>query len=210
VKHILGKGLSAFILSSGLVLIPVSAQTGSSSSNPSSQSTTASSPGNKAESNQSSKLSAADRQFVTKAAEGGKAEVELGQLAADKATSPDVKKFGQRMVDDHTKANQELQQVASQKGINVPDKLSSKDEATKARLEKLSGKQFDQAYMHSMVADHTKDVSEFQQASTTAKDPDVKSFAKNTLPTLKDHLKMAKQIAPKSTTTSSNANPSKY
>jgi putative membrane protein len=204
VKHTLGKGLSAFILSSGLVLIPVSAQTGSSSSNPSSQSDKA------AQSQQGGTLSAADRQFVTKAAEGGKAEVELGQLAADKASSPEVKKFGQRMVDDHGKANQELQQVASQKGINVPDKLSSKDEATKARLEKLSGKQFDQAYMHSMVADHTKDVSEFQQASTAAKDPDVRSFAKNTLPTLKNHLKMAKQIAPKSTTTSSNTNPNKY
>ena len=145
----------------------------------------------------SGKLAAADRQFIKKAAEGGLAEVQLGQLATEKADSQDVKQFGQRMVDDHTKANDQLKQVASQKGVTVPDKLSPKDAATKARLEKLSGKAFDRAYMRDMVMDHTKDVSEFRMESKNAKDPDVKNFASQTLPTLQDHLKEAKSIAPK-------------
>jgi putative membrane protein len=155
----------------------------------------------------SAKLAPADRQFVRKAAEGGLAEVELGKLASEKAESPDVKQFGQRMVDDHTKANDQLKQVASEKGVTVPDKLSAKDAATKARLEKLSGKAFDRAYMRDMVTDHTKDVSEFRMESKNAKDPDVKNFASQTLPTLKDHLKEAKSIAPKAgvKTTASSA-----
>jgi putative membrane protein len=145
----------------------------------------------------SAKLAPTDRQFIKKAAEGGLAEVELGKLASEKAESSDVKQFGQRMVDDHTKANDQLKQVASEKGLTVPDKLSAKDAATKARLEKLSGKAFDRAYMRDMVTDHTKDVSEFRMESKNAKDPDVKNFASQTLPTLKDHLKEAKSIAPK-------------
>jgi putative membrane protein len=85
--------------------------------------------------------------------------------------------------------------------------LSAKDAATKARLEKLSGKAFDRAYMRDMVTDHTKDVSEFRMESKNAKDPDVKNFASQTLPTLKDHLKEAKSIAPKAgvKTTASSA-----
>jgi putative membrane protein len=145
----------------------------------------------------SAKLAPTDRQFIKKAAEGGLAEVEFGKLASEKAESSDVKQFGQRMVDDHTKANDQLKQVASEKGLTVPDKLSAKDAATKARLEKLSGKAFDRAYMRDMVTDHTKDVSEFRMESKNAKDPDVKNFASQTLPTLKDHLKEAKSIAPK-------------
>jgi putative membrane protein len=147
------------------------------------------------------KLTAADRQFVKKAAQGGMAEVELGQLATEKAASPEVKQFGQRMVDDHTKANDQLKQVASEEGVTVPDKLDAKDAATKARLEKLSGKAFDRAYMHDMVLDHTKDVSEFRMEAKNASDPAVKNFAKETLPTLESHLKEAKSIAPKTTKT---------
>jgi putative membrane protein len=150
-----------------------------------------------ANSGTSAKLAPADRQFIKKAAEGGLAEVELGKLATEKAESPEVKQFGQRMVDDHTKANDQLKQVASEKGVAVPEKLSAKDAATKARLEKLSGKAFDRAYMRDMVTDHTKDVSEFRMESKNAKDPDVKNFASQTLPTLQDHLKEAKSIAPK-------------
>lgn len=140
---------------------------------------------------------ASDREFVRKAAQGGLAEVELGQLATEKAASPDVKQFGQRMVDDHTKANDQLKQIAQQQGIAVPDKLDAKDAATKARLEKLSGKAFDRAYMHDMVTDHTKDVTEFKHEANSGKDSAVKSFAQQTVPTLEDHLKEAKNIAPK-------------
>jgi len=153
----------------------------------------------------SSKLAAADRQFIKKAAQGGLAEVQLGQLATEKADSPDVKQFGQKMVDDHGKANDQLKQVASNKGVAIPDKLNAKDAATKARLEKLSGKAFDRAYMRDMVVDHTKDVSEFRTESKTAKDPDVKNFASETLPTLQEHLKQAKSIAPKTGAKTSQA-----
>lgn len=153
----------------------------------------------------SAKLAPADRQFIKKAAQGGLAEVQLGQLATEKADSPDVKQFGQKMVDDHSKANDQLKQVASNKGVTIPDKLSAKDAATKARLEKLSGKVFDRAYMRDMVMDHTKDLSEFRTESKTAKDPDVKNFASETLPTLQDHLKQAKSIAPKTGAKTSQA-----
>ena len=159
---------------------------------------------NMAGSSSSHKLTAADRQFVKKAAQGGLAEVQLGQLATEKAASPEVKQFGQRMVDDHTKANDQLKQVASDEGVTVPDQLNAKDAATKARLEKLSGEAFDRAYMHDMVLDHTKDVSEFRMESKNATDPAVKNFAKETLPTLESHLKEAKSIAPKTGTKTSN------
>ena len=145
----------------------------------------------------SKKLAPADRQFIRSASEGGLAEIELGKLATEKAASPEVKQFGQRMVDDHTKANDQLKQVASETGVTIPEKLSQKDAATKARLEKLSGKAFDRAFMQVMVADHVKAVNEFRTESKNAKDPDVKNFASQTLPTLEDHLKQAKSIAPK-------------
>src|SRR3954469_20837026 len=138
-----------------------------------------------------------DTAFVKKAAQGGLAEVELGQLATQKASSEDVKKFGQRMVDDHTKANDQLKQIAGNKGVTLPTDLNSKDQAMKERLSKLDGEKFDQAYMKNMVRDHTKDVSEFRKESTSGKDSDLKSFASQTLPTLEDHLKEAKNIAPK-------------
>jgi len=145
----------------------------------------------------SSQLSAAEQTFVKKAAQGGMAEVELGKLATQKASSEDVKKFGQRMVDDHTKANDQLKQIAGNKGVTLPTDLNSKDQALKDRLSKLDGEKFDQAYMKNMVRDHTKDVSEFRKESTSGKDSDLKSFASQTLPTLEDHLKEAKNIAPK-------------
>jgi putative membrane protein len=141
-----------------------------------------------------SKLTQSERTFVRKAAEGGVAEVELGQLAEQKASSPQVKEFAQRMVNDHTKANDQLKQVANEENVTIPTKLDAKDEATKDRLEKLSGAQFDRAYMADMVRDHTKDVTEFRTEAKTAKDPAVKNFASQTLPTLEDHLKEARNV----------------
>ena len=145
----------------------------------------------------------ADRKFVMDAAGGGMAEVEMGQLAKEKGSSEAVKQFGQRMVDDHTKAGDQLKELASQKGVTVPQQLSPKDKATRDRLEKLSGEQFDKAYMSDMVKDHTKDVAEFKKESQSAKDSDVKDFAAKTLPTLEDHLREAKDLAP-STSASNN------
>jgi putative membrane protein len=148
-----------------------------------------------ASSNGSSQLSAADKKFVMEAAQGGEAEVELGQLATQNAQSDDVKKFGQRMVDDHTKANDQLKQLAQQKGVSVPSEPAAKDKALKDKLSNLKGDQFDKMYMSHMVMDHKKDVAEFKKESTSAKDNDVKNWASQTLPTLQDHLKEAQQIA---------------
>jgi putative membrane protein len=172
----------------GLVSLGAAAQTTDKSADQSSS---------KASSTGSSQLSAADQSFVKKAGAGGMAEVELGKLATEKASSDDVKKFGQRMVDDHSKANDQLKQLASQKGVNLPSDLEAKDKALKDHLSKLSGEQFDRAYMKNMVRDHTKDVAEFRKESKSAKDNDLKNFASQTLPTLEDHLKQAKSIAPK-------------
>jgi putative membrane protein len=159
----------------------------------------ATSTGGSAQSSQSdSKAGAvaqADKSFVMKAAQGGMAEVELGNLAKEKAQSDQVKQFAQRMVDDHGKANKELKSIAQQKGITLPTSLPAKEQKTKDKLSSLSGEQFDHAYMQHMLMDHKKDVAEFKKASTTSKDNDIKEFAGKTLPTLQDHLKEAQQIA---------------
>ena len=137
------------------------------------------------------KMSSADKAFVEKAAIGGLAEVQMGKLAQQKAASEQVKQFGTRMVDDHSKANDELKQVASSKGITLPTDLDAKHKGKMAKLEKLSGAQFDRAYMDDMVADHKEDVSEFQKQAKSGSDADVKGFASKTLPTLQEHLTMA-------------------
>jgi putative membrane protein len=137
------------------------------------------------------KLSPADKTFVQKAAIGGLAEVEMGKLAQQKAGSDQVKQFGTRMVDDHSKANDELKQVASSKGIALPSDLDAKHKGKLAKLETLSGTQFDRAYMDDMVADHKEDVSEFQKQSKSGSDADIKGFASRTLPTLQEHLTLA-------------------
>jgi putative membrane protein len=123
--------------------------------------------------------------------------VELGKLVASKTQDNDVKQFAQRMVDDHSKANDELKSLAQQKGVTLPTDMNAKGRALKSKLEKLSGDQLDKAYMRNMVEDHTKDVHEFQTASQSAKDLSVKEFASKTLPVLQSHLQNAKQVASK-------------
>jgi putative membrane protein len=142
-------------------------------------------------------LPSSDADFVQKAAIGGMAEVEMGNLANQRAASDDVKQFGQRMVQDHTKINQDLQRLASSKGVTLPSALDDKHRNTVDRLSKLNGKDFDREYMHEMVRDHKEDVAEFQREAESAQDPDVKAFATNYLPTLQDHLRMAEEIEKK-------------
>ena len=139
----------------------------------------------------STKLSSSDRKFIEEAAQGGMAEVQLGKLAADKASSADVKKFGQKMVDDHSKADDQLKQLATSKGVTLPTSLDKSSQREMDKLSKLSGADFDREYMKTMVSDHKKDVSEFKSEASKAKDPEVKQFASSTLPTLEDHLNLA-------------------
>src|SRR5690349_14785651 len=122
-------------------------------------------------------LSAADHKFVTDAAEGGMAEVQLGQLAVSKATNPDVKNFGQKMVDDHSKANDQLKSTATGEGVTLPASIGSKNQAIYDRLNKLSGAAFDKAYVQQMVKDHEMDVKEFERESQSGGDAALKTFA---------------------------------
>ena len=142
-------------------------------------------------------VAAADASFMKKAAVGGMAEVEFGKLAQQKASSPAVKDFGARMVQDHSKANDELKELAGKKGVTLPTSLDGKNQKVMDRLQKASGEAFDRAYMSDMVTDHHEDVAEFRKQSTGGKDADVKAFAAKTLPTLEEHLKMAESTKAK-------------
>lgn len=143
---------------------------------------------------QSNAVGGMDQKFMMKAAQGGMAEVQLGQLAEQKGSAQGVKDFGARMVKDHSDANDKLKSLASSKGVTLPTTLDAKDQALSDKLSGMSGAAFDKMYMQSMVKDHRMDIAEFMKESSSGKDPDVKSFASMTLPILQDHLKMAEQV----------------
>ena len=142
-------------------------------------------------------LSDADKTFMTKAAEGGMMEVNLGTLAAAKATANEVKDFGNRMVTDHGKAGDELKTLAANKGVTLPTQPGDEEKKASNDLSMKKGKDFDKAYMSLMVKDHEKDIAEFEKESKEAQDPDLKNWVTRTLPIIQDHLKMAKQNASK-------------
>jgi putative membrane protein len=135
--------------------------------------------------------------FVRHAAQDGNAEVELGKMAVAQGSDPDVKQFGQKMVDDHSKANDELKNLASSKGIQAPAGVDPKSKATQDRLSKLSGAQFDRAYMQAMVGDHDHAILMFRSFSERGDDPQLKDWASKTLPTLQEHDRLAKTTATK-------------
>ena len=145
-------------------------------------------------------IAAQDHNFLMDADMGGLMEVELGRVAAQKGTSDAVKQFGQRMVDDHSKANQELMNLAQGKGITLPTELDAKHRESVTKMSALTGANFDREYTKMMVSDHRKDVSEFEKESTRGTDADLKEFATKTLPTLQEHLQMAEALpgAPRS------------
>jgi putative membrane protein len=132
--------------------------------------------------------------FWTEAAIGGMAEVELGRLASTKAQNAEVKRFGQMMVTDHTKANEELTALATKKNISLPTALDAEHQSTIQRLEGKTGTEFDRAYVDDMVEDHEADVQAFEKQSMDDSDPDAKAFAAKTLPTLRKHLEEIRAI----------------
>jgi len=138
-----------------------------------------------------------DNDFMKEAAVGGMAEVEMGKLATTKAASADVKKFAQMMVDDHTKANNDLKALASKKGMTLPTDLDSSHKATMDDLREQVGADFDKAYVEEMVDDHEEDVAKFEDEAKNATDPEVRAFAQKTLPTLQKHLDAIKSIQAK-------------
>ena len=135
--------------------------------------------------------------FLKEASQGGMAEVELGKLAATKATSADIKKFGQMMVDDHSKANSELKALAAKKGITLPTETDSSHKATIEDMKNLTGADFDKEYVENMYEDHKHDVAAFEEESSSNPDPDVKAFATKTLPVLRKHLEAIEAIRAK-------------
>jgi putative membrane protein len=135
-----------------------------------------------------------DQDFLKDAAEGGLAEIKLGQLAEDKGSSDVVKSFGKRMVEDHSKANDQLNDVALHEKVKLPTELSKKNQKAYDRLSELSGDAFDRAYARAMVRDHQNDMDAFRQEAGSGQVEAIKSFASQTLPTLQEHLKMAREM----------------
>lgn len=150
-------------------------------------------PEQKPEQKMSTSSNMSSNAFVQKAAVGGMAEVELGKLAAERASSAEVNQFAQRMVTDHSKANDELKALAQSKNMTLPSALDNKHKGTVDKLAKLNGAAFDRAYMDEMRSDHRKDVSDFRQQAKSGSDPDVKAFAAKALPTLEEHMQMAEK-----------------
>src|SRR5690349_17958625 len=134
----------------------------------------------------------ASKSFIKTAIEHNYAEIDVGKLAAEKGKSAEVKQYGERMVKDHTEANQKAIAAAKQMGIDPPTSADMSHQATYLKLKILSGDSFDKSFAKGMLADHQKDVKEFQKESS--KNDPAGQFAKETVPTLQEHLKMAQQL----------------
>lgn len=142
----------------------------------------------------SAELSSGDKEFMQKAANGGLAEVQLAQLAQQRASAAQVRQFASRMATDHGQANTELQQIAEQANVTLPTKPTGKEASTAQRLSGLNGSSFDQAYAQAMLNDHQEDVALFRKEASSGKDPALKAFAQKTLPVLQRHLQMAQGL----------------
>lgn len=132
-----------------------------------------------------------DVTFIKEAAQGGMAEAQLGQFAVEKAQNKQVKQLGRRIHTDHNKANEELQRIAQKLGVTLPTELERKYRKHVDDLQSKSGAEFDKAFAEHMIKDHKKDIKEFEKAARDAENADVKSFAERTLPTLREHLRLA-------------------
>lgn len=138
-----------------------------------------------------SAVAADDVKFMEKAAAGAMMEVELGKIAQQRAANPQVKQFAARMVQDHSKAGEELKKIAAAKGVALPPNVSRKHRKDIDELKTLAAARFDAQYMEFMVKDHREDIKEFDKQAKSGRDTEVKAFAAKTLPTLHEHLKLA-------------------
>jgi putative membrane protein len=139
-------------------------------------------------------LNAADQNFIKAAAGAGLAEVEIGRLVAQKAQSDSVKRFAQHMIEDHSKANDELMAIAQKLNLAPPKQIPSEEQALQRKLSALEGPKLEQTYMESQLRAHQKAVQLFQHQATAGQNADLKKFAADTLPTLNQHLQMAQQV----------------
>lgn len=136
-----------------------------------------------------------DKMFLRKAAQGGLAEVKLGQLAAQKGSSEDVKSFGRKMVDDHTKLNNDMAPIADSMGVRLPKDLSKDDQAEYDKLNGLAGNDFDVEYLTFMVKDHHKDLHEFRQEAASTTDPTLQAAVVNASKVIHEHTVMVDKLA---------------
>jgi putative membrane protein len=136
-----------------------------------------------------------DKIFLRKAAQGGMAEVKLGQLAVQKASSDDVKSFGQKMVDDHTKLNSDMAPIAESMGVRLPKDLNKEDQAEYDKLNGLSGNGFDMEYLSFMVKDHHKDLREFRQEAASTTDPTLQAAVSDATKVIHEHTVMVDKLA---------------
>ena len=143
---------------------------------------------------QAGQVAEADQKFVEKAAQDSIAEIDLGELAKERAESDEVKQFAQRMIDDHGKANEQLEEIAKTKGVVLPTEAGEEHSKVRAELSDLKGEEFDQKYMAAMAEDHQKAVDLFQKQAEEGQDAELKSFAEQTLPIIKEHLTMAQSM----------------
>jgi putative membrane protein len=132
-----------------------------------------------------------DTKFAVAAADGGMMEVELGKLAQTNASLQQVKDFGKMMVEDHSKANDELKALAQQKNISLPSALSDDKQKKYDDLAAMKGRDFDKAYTDFMVSDHKDDIEEFKDEAEKGADADIKNWAGGKVPVLEHHLEMA-------------------
>jgi len=132
--------------------------------------------------------------FLVKAANGGMAEVKLGEIAQQKATNPKVKDFGSMMVHDHSSDNDKVKTLAAQRNVTLPTAVSDESQKDIDDCSRKSGRDFDKAYINAMVKKHQATIDMFEKAANTINDADVKTFINNTLPKVKEHLDSAKAI----------------
>lgn len=146
--------------------------------------------------NQAMTAKSSDAKFMMTAAEGGMAEVAMARLALERASSDGVKQYAQRMVDDHTKAGEELMQLAATKGITLPTGPNAKHMALMEKLRQKSGAEFDRMYIKEAgVKSHESMEKLFTKQSVQGKDADARAFAAKTLPTVVEHLRMARDMS---------------
>ena len=151
-------------------------------------------------------MSSRDQKFVTEKAMSGMMEVELGRWAAQKGTAEEVKQFGRRVVEDHSKVNTELKELASAKGITLATELDRKHQANISKISRLKGEEFDRAFSKMMLKSHENSVKDFEKVSTSGGDAELKAFASKTLPTLQEHLQMARALPGNAGSGGSNTN----
>jgi putative membrane protein len=189
-RHLRSSAAAAAMLSMAVAAGLAMAQTNPPAGDPGAQATQT----NSADTSGGTGLARADRRFIRKAAEGNVAEVALGRLAQQTSQDPNVKAFGERMVNDHTQANEQLASVAQSLNVTLPTSPSKSDQAKLDKLGRLSGADFDKAFGREMVKDHRTDIRAFEREAKNGQQPQVKQFAESTLPTLKQHLALAEQL----------------